>query len=159
MYICTVKIIKFSRIIKVKDTNVTFETSLQEQISSSDSFKLRVDRSYTWFEYFAIEFYDRGKKFNWSNIILSSLRSTFEFGEKTSSLSWRDINGKLLYGEIHEFFREELFAHIPDCSPKENRDRAGDQGGFENHWSRLIIVVTTPRAPINLNFYGANTFH
>lgn len=39
---------------------------------------------------------------------------------------------------------------------KENDDLVG---GFENHWPGLIIAVTTPRAPINLNFYGANTFH
>lgn len=28
-----------------------------------------------------------------------------------------------------------------------------------NHWDGLITAVTTPEAPINLNFYGANTFH
>jgi len=39
------------------------------------------------------------------------------------------------------------------------RDRRSGAREFENHWPGLIIAVTTPRAPINLNFYGANTFH
>lgn len=48
---------------------------------------------------------------------------------------------------------------MQDKSIKRFRIGGISKDRYENHWTKLITAVTTPRAPINLNFYGANAFH